>query len=69
MKTEEKPTLEDVLELFEKPIVAYVQELMVKVGMPVDKKGAENIVSNVGANILQRKLKQERKERESLYEL
>ena len=49
------PDLKEVIEMFEKPIVNYVMDFMVRVGMPVDREGAENIVCNVGSNIRVRK--------------
>lgn len=52
---EKEITTEYVLDLLEKPIVEYVQFFMERLGMKIDKKGAENIVSNVGVRILQKK--------------
>ena len=51
----EEITTEYVLDLLEKPIVEYVQGFMERAGMKIDKEGAENIVSNVGVRILQKK--------------
>lgn len=41
--------------MLEKPIVEYVQNFLKRAGMEITKEGAENIVSNIGVSILQRK--------------
>ena len=57
MKTAEKTKIEmdEILDMIEKPILEYVQQLMEKCGVKIDKNGAENIISNVGLHILQKK--------------
>mgnify|MGYP001609875132 CR=1 FL=1 len=49
-------TTDDVLDLLEKPILAYIQSLMSKTGMEINKGEAENILSNVGMRVFKRKI-------------
>lgn len=49
-------TIDSVLDILEKPILAYVQDLMKRAGKEITKENAENIISNVGVRILKRKL-------------
>ena len=48
---------QEILDLLEEPIVAYVQDFIKRIGVKIDKNEAENIVSNVGLSITNRKLK------------
>lgn len=51
-----EPNIDSVLDLFEAPLVSYVIGLMERAGMPINRDGAENILSNVGVRILKRKI-------------
>ena len=51
----EEITIDTVLDRLEKPILAYVQDLMTRLGMPIKKEEAENIISNIGMRIWKRK--------------
>lgn len=53
-KEQEKIKMDEILDMLEKPIIEYVQNLMEKCGIKIDKVGAENIISNVGVRILQK---------------
>ena len=55
MTIKEEITTDSVLDMLEKPILSYVQDLMKRAGMEITKENAENIISNVGLRIFKRK--------------
>lgn len=47
--------IQEVIDLLEKPLVAYTQQLLKQAGMEITKEQTENLISNIGVNICKRK--------------
>jgi hypothetical protein len=45
---DKKEVKEEIIELLERPILAYIQKLLEKVGEPITEDEAENLLGNIG---------------------